>query len=308
MRTVLMFNHHPDVLHYAWRVMTELGFSVSVANESLTRSFFPYSSTKGENKFEVVNQLFDPEELFPDMSAIKFQGMNGFDPKKFDIFWSMLPEIKYLEPQGIKTWYDCQMQGTLRSPEVQKLPGMKTTNHPDAYLFKFWWMPNWISRQGRRKEAKYITQLITELDLVDTTPDLKALRKQGKNVKIYGGDKCPDGFARDIDVLPHASVVIHNKDFGCNCYVVCKALDMGIPVYMSKKTQIRIGFGDLPKECFIYQEDYSVEEAGELGRGHYGVDSPLSKEIQEIYRSIYTLERSVERTQHMLEQELHLRW
>ena len=123
--------------------------------------------------------------------------------------------------------------------------------------------------------------------MMSETSELSDLKKQGYPVKIYGGDQCEDGFIRDIEILPHTSLLIHNKQFGINCYSVCKALDLGIPVYMSKITKHIIGFSDLPDELFLFKEDMSVIDAYKLS---LNMDR---KKIQDTYRSIYTLDRSI---------------
>ena len=299
-----MFNHHPDVLHYAWRAFTELGHTVHFASEELTNKVgFKYSSTKGEGlncKFEVVDRLFEPHVLFPDMKGKRAAHfVSGDDPnvvKNYDIVWSMLPEVTSLRAQGIQTWYDCQMQGTLRNPNIQSLPGIKTCNHPDAGDFNFKWMPNWVDQQPDVVVPQYVIQLITELNMVDTTAEMLELREKQPDVyKVYGGNKCPDGFYRDVDILPYTAMLVHNKDFGCNCYAVCKALDMGIPVYMSAKTKTRIGFDDLPDGLFYLAEEWAIEEAyQDLQKcGAY-------PGIQTVYRGTYSLERTTAAVEEIL--------
>jgi len=299
---ILMFNHHPDVLHYAWRAFSMLGFDVDLASEELhQRVGFQYTSTK-QDKFEVVDRLYEPGQLFPDMAEVTFQPETT-DIRQYDLVWSMLPEITSLRAQGIQTWYDCQMQGTLRNPQIQALPGIKTCNHPDAEDFNFRWMPNWVDEQPGTIECKYVVQLITELHNVDTTPEMMGLRDRNSEIyKIYGGSKCPDGFIRDVDILPYTALLVHNKDFGCNCYAVCKALDMGIPVYMSRATKERIGFGDLPDEAemFFFQEDHTIEEAAELAIDWH--TKGWGKKIQKTYRTIYSLERTVAAVEEILDE------
>jgi hypothetical protein len=280
---ILCFNHHPDVLHYMWRAFTDLGHEVHVATEDLALNVgFKYSSTK-DNKFEVVDQLFEPKDLFSDMETVVFS--DRID-SSYDITWAMLPEILTVQ-RPLTPWFDCQMQGFLNTPSLQRhLSGIKTANHPDAESYGFRFCPNWVAEQPAHIESKYIVQLITELDMVDTTPELKKLKERGLPVRIHGGSKCPDGFIRDIDILPHAGMVVHNKQFGINCYVILKALNMGIPVYLSKKTKTMIGFDDLPDEIFLFQEDYTIEQAWSQA------ESADHGKIKTIFDSIYTLERT----------------
>lgn len=279
---VLMFCHHPDVLHYAYRAFRELGHTVHIASESLTLSTgFKCSSVKN-NKFEVVDQLFPPEILFKDMVDVEFSDTN----KGYDLYWSMLPEITQLSKLELYTWFDAQMQAFLRESSFKTLPGIKSANHPDAMAINsFYFLPNWVDHQPDLIEKRYITQLITECNLVSTTTKLIEIKNKGLPVKIMGGSKCPDGFIRDIDILPYTSLLIHDKKFGVNCYAVCKALDIGIPVYMSRETKTLIGFGDLPDNIFLFSEEHSIEDAYEISKS---LDSSV---IQKTYRSIYTLDR-----------------
>jgi hypothetical protein len=297
---VLLFNHHPDVTHYMWRAYTELGLVVDVATEALTKRVgFAYSSTKkedGEQKFEVVNKLYAPEELFPDMKEVAFSDDN---PKEYDLVWSMLPEVTQLNARGIKTWYDCQMNQVMRSDMIKKLPGIKTCNHPDAKDFGLEFCPNWVAPSNGGAKRKYIVQLITELNLVDTTEELKDLKDEGLPVKICGGDNCPDGFVRDIDILKETALLVHNKQFGINCYAVCKALDRGIPVYMSKETKKMIGFDDLPDWLFRLKEDMGIKEAFFSIKDKKRWDKHRWVR-QNAYRKVYTLDRTVDAVKRIL--------
>ena len=296
---ILMLNHHPDVLRYMWNAFTKLGYEVYIASEDLTYALgFEYSSTK-QNKFEVVDQLFDPQELFPEMKNVQFT--DSLHKKEYDLIWSMLPNIMMLEKHDEITWFDAQMQAYINDATMQNIPSIRTCNHPQAHLYNYKWVPNWtnVDTLPEHREHKYITQLVTEIDKVDTTPELLELRNKGLPVKLYGGKKCPDGFIRDIEILPDTGMLVHNKNFGINCYAVCKALAMGIPVYMSEKTYNTIGFTDLPKDCFLFKEEYTIEQAWkrvkESGPSYF-------ENIKRMYRDIYTLDRTVQAVANILEE------
>ena len=277
----LIFNHHPDCLLYIWKAMTDLGIDVEVATESLTtRTGFSASSTKN-NKFEVVNKLYAPEEFHSVLKNVKFS-----DTANHDLYVSIQPEINRFF--GEKALFDARMQAYVRN--LGSLPCKKSCNHPDAESFGFKFCSNWVPQSDKKLDSpKLITQLITQHHLVPETQELLDIRRTGfKDIRIYGGDNCPDGFIRDVDILPHTSLLIHNKNFGINCYAVCKALDLGIPVYISKSTKKLIGFGDLPDELFYFKDDYSIMEAYQKSL------SCGRKYIQDTFRSIYTLERTKE--------------
>jgi hypothetical protein len=145
---ILMFSHHSDVLHYKYRAFTELGHEVYIASEELTYAFgFKYSSVKN-NKFEVVDQLFDPQVLYPDMKNVKFMSIDNISVDSMNLYWSMLPEITSLSKHSRNTWFDGQMQVYLRDKRFANLPGIKSANHPNAWeLNKFHFVPNWVDHQ-----------------------------------------------------------------------------------------------------------------------------------------------------------------
>ena len=283
---VLIFNQHPDCSLYMWKAMTEIGFDVSFATEELTMKLgFPHSSTKN-NKFEVVSTLYHPHEFNECFKNIKFS-----DEIEHDLYLSILPEVVKIFQE--KAYWDARMQYFLRN--FGSLQCRKSCNHPDAEQFGFKFCANWIPQQKFKLDnPKFITQLITQANMMSETSELSDLKKQGYPVKIYGGDQCEDGFIRDIEILPYTSLLIHNKQFGINCYSVCKALDLGIPVYMSKITKYIIGFSDLPDELFLFKEDMSIIDAYKLS---LNMDR---KKIQDTYRSIYTLDRSISTLQECL--------
>ena len=126
------------------------------------------------------------------------------------------------------------------------------------------------------------------------------LKHNGYDVKIVGSHLTPDGFARDIDLLPYTSLLVHNKKVGINCYAVCKALDTGVPVYMERSTKELIGFGDLPDELFLFKDEMSISEAFEKSKH---IDN---KKIQETYRSIYSFERTINAVKNILQTNLKI--
>ena len=275
---VLIFNQHPDCALYMYKAFSQLGAKVQFATEDLTLKLgFPHSSTK-QNKFEVVNKLFKPEEFSPEFKNAEFT-----NTLEHDLYLSILPEVSSIF--GNQAYFDAQMQLFIR--QYGDLACKKSCNHPNAEIFNFKFCANWIPNQPKLENPRLITQLITQAQMMEETPELVKLKNDGFPVIIAGGDHLPDGFIRDIDILPYTSLLVHNKQFGINCYAVCKALDMGIPVYMSKYTRQLIGFGDLPDNVFIFKDDYSIEDAYKLS---LSVDR---KYIQDTFRSVYTLDRTV---------------
>lgn len=286
---VLIFNHHPDCALYMYKAFKTIGFKVEFATEELTKKVGFNCSSTINNKFELVNKLFDPSELSAEFNNIVFS--NNAD---HDIYLSILPEV--FSFFGSKAYFDARMQNFIKN--LGWIPCRKSCNHPDAKKYNFSFCSNWVPKQPSLKNPIFITQLITQAHLVDTTVDLFNLKKQGHPVQLAGGDNLPDGFKRDIEILPYTSLLVHNKTFGINCYAVCKALDMGIPVYMSKITKELIGFGDLPDSLFFFKEEISILDAYKKS---LSIDRTV---VQDTYRSIYTLDRTIKTLQDTLNESV----
>jgi hypothetical protein len=276
---VLIFNQHPDCSLYMYKAFQKLGAEIEFATEELTLKLgFPHSSTK-QNKFEVVNKLFEPQEFSKHFDNIKF-----VDHANHDLYLSILPEVFSIF--GNKAYFDAQMQLFIR--QLGHVSCKKSCNHPDAENFNFKYCANWTPNQPSLQNPRLITQLITQAHMMEETKELLDLKNNGHPVIIAGADNLPDGFVRDIDILPFTSLLVHNKQFGINCYAVCKALDMGIPVYMSKQTKQLIGFDDLPDDLFLFKDDMRIQEAYESSL------NANRQKIQDTFRSIYTLDRTVQ--------------
>lgn len=295
MSNIVLICHHPDCVRYQYLGLTALGHEVHVASEEATMKLgFPFSSVR-DGKFHLVSELFEVEDLYPEMHGIRFTDTTD----GYDLLISIRPEI--LNHKNV--WFDCQMQHDLQQcsrmfHQIQTnhmrrgSEFVMTCNHPQPPN-GFTWVPNYVPPQPDIVERKYITQLISETHLAGHTDKLLELRNAGLPVKIHGA-KAPDGFILDTEVLKHTALLVHEKRFGINCYAVIKALDMGIPVYISREARQILGFTDLPDECFFFSDDWSIEDAYEHAKTMTGT------RIREIYRSIYTLERTTKAMEQIL--------
>jgi hypothetical protein len=285
MKKILIFNHHPDCVLYLYKAFKELGYQVDIATEKLAFNLgFSYYSGHSGN-FDIAGTSIKPEEFDPIFKNCKMVN----DAGSYDKYVSIRPEIYQMF--GSNAWFDCQLQAELG----YKFDCIKSCNHQSAKHFGYEFCPNWIPYQNPLIEKKYITQIITELNSVKETNELLHFKNNGLPVKIYGGKSCPDGYIRDNEILPYTSLLVHNKKFGINCYAVCKALDRGIPVYMEKFTKSLIGFDDLPDDLFFFREKYTIDEAYRLS-----LDIDNNK-IQNVFRSIYTLDRLTKRIEEILD-------
>ena len=288
---VLLFNHHPDCLFYIWKGLTSLGIDVDVASEKLTYGVGFSSSSTRKGKFDVAHRLYSPTDFHKDFEGVKFS--DTFEG--YPLYVSIRPDIFRIA--GPNAWWDCQMQHELSAHSG--LSCLKSCNHPEADSFGFNFCANYVPEQPALIEKKYITQLITQTNEVQETLTLLKMKTEGYPVIIAGGDQCPDGFIRDTEILPYTAMLVHNKQLGINCYAVCKAFDMGIPVYMSRYTRQLIGFGDLPDDLFLFPEDQSINEAYKKA---LDMDNNY---IQATFRSIYTLERTKNCIMNILETYHH---
>jgi hypothetical protein len=274
----LLFNHHPDFLYHIWTLLKTLNIDCSFATESATLQVCDRSSTKtAENKFELISKLFSPEELFPDMKNIKFTD----NIENFDLYFTIHPAIAQNNILTNVVW-----NGVVH-PELQSIfpeKALKVTSVQKYKEYKALYLPYFVPRRGKHREKKYISQLMTQFYNEHFTT-LMGL-KQKYPVIIAGHESAPDGIVNDWEVLAHTSLLVHEKKYGTNCNSVCKALDNGIPVYMSKNTKTLLGFDDLPDFMFLYSEDYSIEEAY---RKSLNIDFRI---IQSAYRQIRNIENS----------------
>jgi hypothetical protein len=274
----LLFNHHPDFLHHIWTLLKSLNIDCYFATEEATLKVCDRSSTKTkENKFELITNLYHPSELFPDMENINFTN----DIKNFDMYFTIHPMIAQNENLNNVVWNGV-VHPELKSIFPQK--ALKVTSVQNYKEYKALYLPYFVPQRGRHKEKKYISQLMTQFYSEHFMTLLNL--KQRIPVVIAGHDSAPDGIINDWDILAHTTLLVHEKNYGTNCNSVCKALDNGIPVYMSRKTKTLLGFEDLPDFMFLYSEDYSIEQAYQKS---LNMDFNI---IQSAYRQIRNVDNS----------------
>jgi hypothetical protein len=274
----LLFNHHPDFLHHIWTLLKTFDIECFFATEAATLKVCDRSSTKTkDNKFELITNLFNPEDLFPEMQNIKFTD----DIENFNMYFTIHPMIGQNNDLNNVVW-----NGVVH-PELQSIypqKALKVTSVQNYKEYKALYLPYFVPQRGDHKEKKYISQLMTQF-YSEHTQTLIAL-SQKYPVIIAGHPSAPNGIVNDWEVLSYTSLLVHEKKYGTNCNSVCKALDNGIPVYMSRDTKTLLGFDDLPDFMFLYSEEYSIEEAYHKS---LGIDFNI---IQSAYRQIRNIENS----------------
>ena len=116
------------------------------------------------------------------------------------------------------------------------------------------------------------------------TSKLLELKNKGEDVIIAGAANAPDGVVMDWDVLSNTSLLVHYKNYGISCTCVLKALECGIPVYVTKKNKSEMGLDDIPDDLFLFAEDYDLETAINKSKD---IDN---KSIQTTFRKIKNLQ------------------
>jgi hypothetical protein len=274
----LLFNHHPDFLHHIWTLLKTFDIDCYFATETATLKVCDRSSTKTlENKFELITNLYSPQELFSDMVDIKFTD----NIENFDVYFTIHPMIAQNKTLNNIVW-----NGVVH-PELQSIfpeKALKVTSVQSYNEYKALYLPYFVPQKGDHKEKKYITQLMTQF----YSEHLNTLSDLSKNypVIIAGHPNAPHGIVNDWEILKSTSLLVHEKKYGTNCNSVCKALDNGIPIYMSKQTKTLLGFDDLPDFMFLYSEQYSIEEAYKKS---LNMDFKI---IQSAYRQIRNIDNS----------------
>ena len=252
----LVFNHHPDYTHHLLTLLSGMGIECRLPTELATlEAGSTLSSTIGpQNHFRRFTRDHPPEELFPDLGGISFTDeLDGHD-LYFTIDQDIaanprLPGIIW----GAVTQYHLQLHPVP--------PGcVKIASVPHASRHGALYLPYFVPPHGQSHEKNFITQLINEFRGTPLFGKLVELR-QRLPVVIAGREDAPDGIVADWEVLSRTALLVHEKNWGTNCNAVCKALDAGIPVYMSRECRERTGLSDLPDSFFLFLEEHSIEEA-----------------------------------------------
>lgn len=278
----LIFNHHPDYAYHIWALLNSLKIETYFATEKCTLSCGTNaSSTRGkDNLFQFITNFFKPNDLYPDMVDLNFSDTTD----GFDIYFTINPELAF--NSGLKNLvYGTVIQPHFRSYyDPNKFLKICSTQNASDYKAKY--LQYFVPERGIQINKKYISQLVSDFRSVPTTQEMLNLKNVGLPVIIGGANDAPNGIVNDIEILKDTVLLVHEKNWGTNCNAVCKALDMGVPVYMSKETKKIVGFNDLPDFMFIYRDYYSIEQAYEIA---------IKKDptiIQKSYRKLRNVELS----------------
>lgn len=281
---VLIFNHHPEHIWEFKRSFEANGIDPYIATEKLTFDVGSKFCTIGNNgKWLRGYSWFDPKELFED----NFKYSDTLED--FDYIVTMREEIAnniQFDPKKL----------FLIAPVSWDLLGMrnkqkytKVSAHALANKFDAEYIPRFVQMYGNIPEKKYITQLIHGFQNSIFTSKLIELKNKGYDVIIAGGPGSPDGEQNDWQILKQTSLLVHYKSYGVVCTSILKALDCGIPIYMTKENREQNGLQDLPDDFFFFSEEYSIEDAYKKSK------ETNNKYIQNTFRKLKNLKITSER-------------
>jgi hypothetical protein len=278
----LIFNHHPDYTWQLQKTLNYLGIDCYLATHDLTfLCGADYCSSSSDFKLRQGPIWYTEEELFNEKVFKYKNDLNDID-YVFTMNSAITKNIKF----NPKKLFFCACVSWDLTGMVDYSKYTKITSHFLADTFGGKYVPYFVPQRGILKEKKYISQLIEGFNNTPYYNELIDLKTKGLPVIIAGREDAPDGVVNDWDTLTNTSLLVHHKDYGTNCNAVMKALDCGIPIYISIENKNKIGMGDLPDELFIYSNSHSILDA-------YNISLNIDNvKISTIFRSIRNVESS----------------
>lgn len=285
----LIFNHHPDYYWYTHTLLSSLGIECHMASKNLTFQMGAnYSSVDEEGKLLVSGKWYSNQELFRNFYYKISNDLDGYD-----YYCTIHRDIAKNLPHGNKKviYSTVVMWDIVDCNQIEKYTKISSVDY--VKQFGGHRITYFVPQDGELTQKKYITQLISGYKTIYYDELLKL--KNTYPVIIAGDHAAPDGIVNDWETLKHTALLVHNKDYGSCCNSVMKALDCGIPIYMSRKNRYVLGFDDIPEDCFIFSDENNIEKAYEKS---LLIDN---KKIQKQFREIKNIEKAKKEMQHLLE-------
>jgi len=279
----LIFNHHPDYIWYLQKTLEYLNIECFIATEELTFKYGAnYCSVSNDYKLRTGPKWYSEEELFGSKIFKYSNDISGFD-YIFSMNRDIVNQIHFNDHNKLffiacVSW---DLEGMNDSSQY-----IKITSHHNAGLFNAHYVPYFVPQTGNLQNKIYITQLIEGYKNSIYYNELLNLKQNNHPVIIAGAEDAPDGIVNDWETLSNTSLLVHHKDYGTNCNSVMKALDTGVPIYISRENKEKTGMADLPDELFLYSNDMSIYEA-------YKKSLTINNnEIQNVFRKIRNVENT----------------
>lgn len=285
----LLFNHHPDYFYYMKTLFESLNIKTDAASEELTLEMgADYCSMSKDLKFRISNDWFDYKYLFPNFTFSVSDTIDGYD------FYHTLNEhiAETLPFDNKKIIYS-----TVNYTAAERLNNLskykKISSTETVKQFGGTRITYFVPQRGQLKEKKYITQLMSDWwnpiyfeQLINAAKTLPVI--------IAGDKSAPHGMVNDWEILSQSCLLVHHKKHGSCCNAAMKALDTGVPVYITKENRYNQGFDDVSDYCFIFSDDYSLKQAYELSQ------QKDNKRIQEEFRKVKNIEKAKEEFKQLL--------
>lgn len=288
----LIFNHHPEHTWEFLKAFEANGIETHIASRNLTFKSGSEYCTIQENGFWLRGEeSYDPTFLF----------------KEEFIYADAIQDYDYIVTMDKKIAENIQFDPKklfLIAPVSWDLLGMnnhskytKVSAHSNAEQFSAKFIPRFLPLYPLVKEKKYIAQLMYGLRVNQNsiyTKKLIELKNKNYDIILAGHEQMPDKIVYDMDILPKTSLLVHHKEYGIACTCVMKALNFGIPVYITKLNRYQLGMNDIPDYCFIFSDDHSLEDAYEISK------SADNQNIQNTFRKIKNLKTTANKLEELL--------
>lgn len=283
----LIFNHHPEHTWEFVKAFEANGIEAHIASRDLTFNMGADYCTIQKNGFWLRgDDGYDPFLLFNE----NFKYSNTVNGYEYVVTMNkQIAENISFDPKKL----------FLIAPVSWDLLGMqnhskyiKVSAHSNAEQFAAKFIPRFVPLTSIVKEKKYITQLLHGVSANRNsiyTNKLIELKNKNYDVILAGHETLPDKIVHDLDVLSQTSLLVHHKEYGVVCTCVMKALNFGIPIYITKLNRHQLGLTDIPDYCFIFSDDHSMEEAYEISKT---IDN---ENIQNTFRKIKNLKNTANR-------------
>jgi hypothetical protein len=288
----LIFNHHPDYTWQLQKALEETGIECYIGTYDLTIHLgADYCSSSNDGMLRQGANWYSEQDLFGSQNTFKYaNSLDGMD-YIFSMNRDIVQRIDF--PSSRLFFCACVSWDLNGLNDLQKYT--KITSHHQASKFNAHYVPYFVQQRGVCNKGKYVTQLIEGFRNSPYTEELMILNNQETlPVIIAGSNDAPAGVVNDWDTLRDTRLLVHHKEYGTNCNAVMKALDCGIPIYMSKNNKETIGMGDLPDDLFIFSDNYNIIDA-------YAKSGEIdNKSIQDTFRTIRNAEKAAQHLQKIL--------
>ena len=283
---ILIINHHPDCLYYQHEALNHAGYDVVVADEHLNRQLSPDGSTSTrEGMFDLAGTLFP-------ISKWNFNPVFVSTLEPDDIVVAVHgPVAASTRLSGNRVIMDIQNHHWLFREKYGDNVTL-ITNHPDFGKDQgVHYIPNFVGNQPIRSNPKNVVMINS------VHPPLydKIHQELGDLCVEVGNNPYTKVVEDDNILLDNCCMFAYQKTGGIHYYSINKALNKGVPVYLDENTYKNGGLYDIPRDLFIFSDEYTPTEALQIAK------SMDPEYIQTTYRESLNLEKTYKAFKLLLE-------